>query len=57
MFKTSSLFCFSLNGEVLHIVPINLEGKEDMHEVVIDDRDSLLLLKDMLNEYFDQGCD
>ena len=55
MFKTSSLFCFHLNGEVLHIIPINIEGEEDMHEVVIDDRDSLLLLKDMLNEYFDEG--
>ena len=55
MFKTSSLFCFHLIGEVLHIVPINLEGKEDMHELIIDDMDSLLLLKDILNEAFNEG--
>lgn len=55
MFKTSSLFCFHLNGEGLHIIPINIEGEEDMHDVRIEDEDSLRLLKDMLNEYFDEG--
>lgn len=51
------MFFFKLDEDALHIIPINLEGKEDMHEVRIDDIDSLLLLKTMLNEMFDEGCD
>ena len=55
MFRCSSLFCFHWNEEGLHIIPINIEGEEDMHDVRIEDEDSLRLLKDMLNEYFDEG--
>lgn len=55
MLRHSSLFFFDMYEEGLHIIPINIEGEEDMHDVRIEDEDSLRLLKDMLNEYFDEG--
>jgi hypothetical protein len=55
MFRHSSLFFFKLDEDTLHIIPINLEGEKDMYDVRIGDRDSLRLLKDILNEYFDEG--
>lgn len=54
--KSSPLFHISMRVEkedvALHLIPFNPEGREDFRPLMIDDRDTLIALKDVLNEAF-----
>ena len=37
----------------LSLTPFNIEGEKDMHTTVIDDTDTLIAIKEILNEAFE----